>query len=42
MALREGRIPVSHIGSLVRPPALIGFLEKEQRGEPYDPDAFDA
>ncbi len=42
MALREGRIPVSHIGSLVRPPALIGFLEKEQRGESYDPDAFDA
>ena len=42
MATEEGRIPVSHIGSLVRPPALIAFLEKERRGEPYDPDAFDA
>jgi len=42
MARQDGRIPVSHIGSLVRPPALIEFLEKEQRGEPFDRDARDA
>lgn len=42
MARQDGRIPVSHIGSLVRPTALIEFLEKEQRGEPFDRDARDA
>ena len=42
MATQTERIPVSHIGSLVRPPALIEFLEKQQRNEAWDRDAYDA
>ena len=42
MAAQDERIPVSHIGSLVRPPALIDFLEKAQEGEAYDEDGFQA
>ena len=42
MAAQNGRIPVSHIGSLVRPPALIEFLEKAQAGEAYDEAGFQA
>ena len=42
MAMQTERIPVSHIGSLVRPPALIEFLEKQQRNEAWDRDAYDA
>src|SRR5262245_55430927 len=38
----ESRIPVSHVGSLVRPPALVEFLQKIDRKEPYDKAAFDA
>ena len=30
------RIPVSHVGSLVRPPAMVEFLQKIDRKEPYD------
>ncbi|HXQ51185.1 MAG TPA: cobalamin-independent methionine synthase II family protein [Stellaceae bacterium] len=36
------RIPVSHVGSLVRPPALTQFLQKAQNDEPYDKAAFEA
>ena len=39
---RTERVPVSHIGSLVRPPALLNFIEMEQRGEPFDPGARDS
>ena len=42
MATQAERVPVSHIGSLVRPPALIEFLEKEQRNQPYDRAAYDS
>ena len=42
MATQAERVPVSHIGSLVRPPALIEFLEKEQCNQPYDRAAYDA
>jgi 5-methyltetrahydropteroyltriglutamate--homocysteine methyltransferase len=37
----ENRIPVSHVGSLVRPPAMVAFLQKIDRKEPYDQAAFD-
>jgi 5-methyltetrahydropteroyltriglutamate--homocysteine methyltransferase len=39
--VQESRIPVSHVGSLVRPPALIDFLQRVDRKEPYDEVAFD-
>ena len=38
---RTERVPVSHIGSMVRPPALAGFLEMAQRGEPFDRGAYE-
>ena len=38
---REDRILVSHVGSLVRPPAMVEFLQKIDRKEPYDAQAFD-
>jgi len=40
MANRAQHITVTHVGSLVRPPALIEFLEKIDRGEPYDEAAY--
>jgi 5-methyltetrahydropteroyltriglutamate--homocysteine methyltransferase len=33
---------VSHVGSMVRPPAMIPYLQKAQAGEPYDKAAFEA
>ena len=33
---------VSHVGSMVRPPAMIPYLQKAQAGEPYDKVAFEA
>jgi 5-methyltetrahydropteroyltriglutamate--homocysteine methyltransferase len=42
MALRDNRIPVSHVGSLVRPPALTELLQKIQNDQPYDKAAFEA
>ncbi|HUZ73545.1 MAG TPA: cobalamin-independent methionine synthase II family protein [Stellaceae bacterium] len=39
---QENRIVVSHVGSLVRPPALIEFLRRIQDSEPYDAAAFEA
>jgi 5-methyltetrahydropteroyltriglutamate--homocysteine methyltransferase len=38
---QDNRIVVSHVGSLVRPPAMIEFLQKVDRKEPYDQAAFD-
>lgn len=40
MANRAQHITVTHVGSLVRPPALVEFLEKIDRGEPYDEAAY--
>src|ERR1700683_100873 len=37
----EGRIPVSHVGSLVRPPALVEYLQKIEDKETFDLGAFD-
>src|SRR5512146_2354719 len=42
MPRRSDRITVSHVGSLVRPPRLIPFLEAVQNGTPCDPQAFAA
>ena len=42
MYTQESRIPVSHVGSLVRPPALIEYLQKVEKKEPYDKAAFEA
>jgi 5-methyltetrahydropteroyltriglutamate--homocysteine methyltransferase len=30
------RILTTHVGSLIRPPALVTFLKQQQNGEPYD------
>jgi 5-methyltetrahydropteroyltriglutamate--homocysteine methyltransferase len=32
----------THVGSLPRPQDVVDFLFARERGEPYDPDAFDA
>jgi 5-methyltetrahydropteroyltriglutamate--homocysteine methyltransferase len=42
MANAENRIPVTHVGSLVRPPALIAYLQKIQDNASYDKAAFEA
>src|SRR5579875_2283487 len=36
------RIPVTHAGSLIRPPELLSFLAARDRGEPYDEAAYAA
>jgi len=36
------RIYATHVGSLVRPPRMMPFLEAMQDGKPYDHDAFAA
>ncbi|MGH7088913.1 MAG: cobalamin-independent methionine synthase II family protein [Stellaceae bacterium] len=41
MLRQEKRIVVSHVGSLVRPPALVAYLQKMQAREPYDAAAFE-
>jgi len=37
---RAGRILTTHVGSLIRPPALLGFLEAQRDKRPYDESAF--
>ena len=39
--MAQNRITVSHVGSLVRPPALIDYLRKIDAGQPYDKAAFE-
>jgi 5-methyltetrahydropteroyltriglutamate--homocysteine methyltransferase len=41
MLRTEGRFLVSHVGSLVRPPALIEFLEKVRDNKRIDASAFE-
>jgi len=36
MASNQNRILTTHVGSLVRPPKLVAFLEKSEAGRPYD------
>ena len=40
MSRSPDRISVSHVGSLVRPPRMVPFLEAMQAGNAYDKDAF--
>src|SRR3977135_942966 len=42
MPRADRRFVVSHVGSMVRPPAMVPFLQKHQAGEPYDKSAFEA
>jgi 5-methyltetrahydropteroyltriglutamate--homocysteine methyltransferase len=35
------RIPTTHAGSLVRPPELRSFLERQAAGQPYDEEAYE-
>src|SRR5664279_2926499 len=35
------RILTSHVGSLIRPPALQEFLRAKQAGKPYDKQAYE-
>jgi len=41
MLRADRRVVVSHVGSLVRPPAMIPYLEKMRDKEPYDEAAFE-
>ena len=36
------RIPVTHVGSLIRPPKLVEFLKLIEAGQPYDKAAYEA
>jgi 5-methyltetrahydropteroyltriglutamate--homocysteine methyltransferase len=42
MPSRTSRIPTTHVGSLIRPPALLEFIRARQRREPYDHTAYEA
>jgi glyoxylase-like metal-dependent hydrolase (beta-lactamase superfamily II) len=39
MAFYQNRILTTHVGSLVRPPKLVAFLEEVESGRPYDTPA---
>src|SRR5215467_1504096 len=41
MLRADRRVVVSHVGSLVRPPAMIPYLEKIRDKEPYDEAVFE-
>ncbi len=40
MASSPDRIPVTHVGSLVRPPELVEFLKLVEAGQPHDEAAY--
>ena len=40
MKRSENRILTTHVGSLIRPPDLQGFLRAKQGGKPYDEKAY--
>ena len=42
MARNTDRIRTTHVGSLVRPPALMEYLGKIQDDEPYDKSGYEA
>ena len=42
MKQSTNRILTTHVGSLIRPPALQDFLRARQSGKPYDKKAYDA
>src|SRR5215472_5847892 len=41
MLRADHRVVVSHVGRLVRPPAMIPYLEKIRDNEPCDAEAFE-
>jgi hypothetical protein len=41
MLRADRRFVVSHVGSMVRPPAMIPYLQKAQTGDPYDKTRVD-
>jgi 5-methyltetrahydropteroyltriglutamate--homocysteine methyltransferase len=40
MKRSHNRILTTHVGSLIRPPALQEFLRAKQGGKPYDEKAY--
>lgn len=42
MPSNQNRILTTHVGSLVRPPKLVAFLEEIENGRPYDQNAHAA
>jgi 5-methyltetrahydropteroyltriglutamate--homocysteine methyltransferase len=42
MKRSSNRILTTHVGSLIRPPALLEFLRAKQAGKPYDEAAYQA
>src|SRR3989441_10243848 len=42
MKTSTDRILTTHVGSLPRPQEVVDFLFAQDRGDPYDPAAFDA
>ena len=42
MKRSSNRILTTHVGSLIRPPALQDFLRAKQAGKPYDEKAYQA
>ena len=42
MKRSSSRILTTHVGSLIRPPALLEFLRAKQAGQPYDEPAYQA
>ena len=42
MKRSSDRILTTHVGSLIRPPALQDFLRAKQAGKPYDKAAYEA
>ena len=36
MPSSDGRIPTTHVGSLIRPPELLKFIAARQSGQAYD------
>lgn len=42
MKLSTDRFLTTHVGSLPRPPGIVDFLMKKEKGEPYDAAAYDA
>ncbi len=41
MKRSDNRILTTHVGSLIRPPALQEFLRAKQAGKPYDKQAYE-
>ena len=40
MPSSDGRIPTTHVGSLIRPPELLKFIAARQSGQAYDESEY--